>query len=468
MKALESFMETKTHFILPASPYSNLDAYHQEKGDALTKARSMERQQIIDELKASGLRGRGGAGFPTGVKWQTLFDEPCETKFVVVNAAEGEPGTFKDRMVMRKNPFGVIEGAVIAAYVLETSEIYICLKGSFQLEMNRISSAIEDFKAKGLLDGVNIHLVAGPEDYLYGEEKAMLNVIEGIGPLPREAHYPPYVSGLFSTPTSSNPALVNNVETYARVPEILTKGAVSFTSIGLTDTKGPFICTISGDVKEEGVFEVTPGITLAKLLYDYAGGPRPGREFKVILNGVSSAVITSEKLDVLLDYDEMAKMGSWLGSCSFIVYDDTRSAVRIAEAVAHFLYDESCNQCPPCKGGLGVSLTHLKALFTRDQDPENLQRILNGARSAPRENRCYLPVQGSIIIPSLMNSFSEEFEALVGNTAPVPERVVLPKIVDYRKQTSRFVLKGEVSQHPLVQGDLKEDQAFMDRQNYTR
>src|SRR5690606_30940423 len=217
---------------------------------------------------------------------------PCKIKYVVVNAAEGEPGTFKDRMVMRKNPFAMIEGTLIAAHVLSAKEIYTCIKGSFHSEIDRINAAIDEFEKKGLLKGININVVAGPEDYLYGEEKAMLNVIEGIGPLPREAHYPPYVLGLFSTPLSPNPALVNNVETYARVPQILMQGAESFLSIGTEETKGPFICTISGDVQHEGVFEVIPGITLRELLNDYAQGPKPGREFKVILNGVSSAVMT--------------------------------------------------------------------------------------------------------------------------------------------------------------------------------
>lgn len=461
-------MNVQYHFILPERPYQNLDEYHQEKGDALSKARSMSSEEIIKELKASLLRGRGGGGFLTGQKWQTLYEDPCETKYVVINAAEGEPGTFKDRMVMRKNPYAMIEGALIAAYVLNTNEVYICIKGSFHLEMDRIYEAIKDFKKKGLLQGININLVAGPEDYLYGEEKAMLNVIEGIGPLPREAHYPPYIMGLFSTPTSSNPALVNNVETYARVPQILLRGAESFASIGTETTTGPFICTVSGDVQKEGVFEITPGITLRELLHEYAQGPRPGREFKVILNGVASAVITSDHLDVKLDYNEMAKIGSWLGSCSFIVYDDERSAVRVAQEAALFLYDESCNQCPPCKGGLRVSSTHIDSLFTQEQDSSVLQHIVNGAKSAPRENRCYLPVQGSVLIPSLMNAFKEEFEALLGNKGPVPPKVVFPKIVDYLKQTSRFVLKEDHFDERPRQAPWEESRFFLDRQSYTR
>lgn len=460
-------MKRMDHFLLPDHPYQNLSAYRQVNGEALAKAQKMSAQEIIEELKSAQLRGRGGAGFPTGMKWHTIFSDPCEKKFVVVNAAEGEPGTFKDRMVMRKNPFALIEGALIAAHVLNTSEIYICIKGSFHLEINRLLSAINEFKSSGLMDGVNINLVAGPEDYLYGEEKAMLNVIEGIGPLPREAHYPPYVMGLFSTPTSSNPALVNNVETYARVPEIILKGAKSFSSIGTDETKGPFICTISGDIKTEGVFEIIPGMTLREILYQYGGGPREGREFKAILNGVSSKVLTNDELDVSLDYNEMAKIGSWPGSCSFIVYDDSRSAVRIAQEAALFLYDESCNQCPPCKGGLGVSLNHINEIFTHAHDRSILELIVNGAKSAPRENRCYLPVQGSILIPSLVKSFESEFEALLQDTSYNPPKVVLPKIVDYEKKTSRFILKEDPYEEvPL--SPHKEQDLYIDRQDYSR
>ena len=458
----------KNHYLLPPDPYLNLDDYHAAKGDALSKARGMSRTKILEELKTSKLRGRGGAGFPTGLKWQTLYNEVSEKKFVVVNAAEGEPGTFKDRMVMRMNPFSMLEGALIAAYVLNTSEIYICIKGSFHFEMRRVYAAISEFRSKGLLEGINIHLVAGPEDYLYGEEKAMLNVIEGIGPLPREAHYPPYVKGLFSTPQNSNPALMNNVETFARVPEIIIKGAKSFLSIGTEETKGPFICTVSGDVEEEGVFEIVPGTTLRELLYNYAGGPRPGHEFKIILNGVSSSVLTSEHLDVPLDYNEMANIGSWLGSCSFIVYDNERSAVRVAEEVALFLYDESCNQCPPCKGGLGVAFKNINSIFAEKQDAAIINVILNGAKSAPRENRCYLPVQGSIIIPSLIETFRSEFEALLENPNQFPPKVVLPKIVDYMKKTSRFILKGDEKDETSIPLYVKDDHSFIDRQNYTR
>lgn len=456
------------HYLLPEKPYVSLAQYHQIKGDALSQARKQSPKEILETLKSSQLRGRGGAGFPTGLKWQTLFEDPCEKKYIVVNGAEGEPGTFKDRIVLRKTPYALLEGVLIAAHVLGVSEIYICIKGSFHLELERVHSAIADFRASGLIEGINIYLVAGPEDYLFGEEKAMLNVIEGIGPLPREAHYPPYLKGLFSTPGSSNPALINNVETFARVPEIILKGAESFLAIGTKKTKGPFICTVSGDVKEEGIFEVTPGISLRELLHDYAKGPHTGREFKVILNGVSSAAITKEHLDVKLDYDEMSRIGSWLGSCSFIVYDDSRSAVRIAQEAARFLYEESCNQCPSCKGGLGVASNNINNFFGSEQNAYPIELIVNGAKSAPHENRCYLPVQGSIIIPSLVKAFHSEFQELADGKKEIPSPVVLPKIVDFMRRDSKFILKGEVQSHPTGKMPWEDDKFFINRQIYSR
>ena len=427
----------------------------------------MSPAEIINEITKANLRGRGGAGFPTGLKWQTLYNDKADRKFVVVNAAEGEPGTFKDRMVLRKNPYALIEGVLIAAHVLDTPDIYIGIKGSFILEIQRIFLALDEFKSKGLLEGINIILVGGPEDYLFGEEKALLNVIEGVGPLPREAHYPPYVKGLFATPSSHNPALVNNVETFARVPEILLKGASSFRAIGTESTPGPVICTVSGDVRREGIFEVPAGTTMHDLLYNHALGPRANFPFKLILNGVSSAVIKAKDLKVKLDHDEMAKIGSGLGSCSFIAYDESRSAVRVAQEAARFLYVESCNQCPSCKSGLGVSSNHIDKLFEGAGDKLILERVLYGAKTAPHENRCYLPVQGSIIIPSLVKAYPAEFDELLKGEKEVPAPVVLPKISDYSNRDGRFMLKEMVSSD-AAELPFRHHENFLDRRQYSR
>jgi NADH-quinone oxidoreductase subunit F len=433
----------RPHYIIPNDSYASLDNYRQEKGDALAAARKLSAQEIIVELKAAGLRGRGGGGFPTGTKWFTLFQHPCKVKYVVINAAEGEPGTFKDRYVLRKNPYAVIEGALIASHVLKARHVYLAIKKTFKQEIRRLQQVLKEFKQHNLLQGVTFHIVAGPEDYLFGEEKALLNVIEGIGPFPREAHYPPYEKGLFSTPISPNPALVNNVETFARVPEIILRGAESFRSIGTDDTPGPIICTLTGDIKSPGVYEVDPKITLGELLNELGHGPPPGRQFKAILSGVANAVMTNQHLTIPLEFSAMAQAGGGLGSAGFIIYDDTRSMPRVAQEVAKFLYKESCNQCTACKTGLALASVSIDGLFTDNPDANLVDRAVIGAKSAPQSNRCYLPVQGSILIPSLTSVFSQEFTQLLGPQKKFTEKVQLPIIENFDESTRRFSYKGE-------------------------
>ena len=216
-------MESKPHWLIPKTEYASFDEYLLPYGgrSPLALARRRSPETIINELKRSCLRGRGGAGYLTGAKWASLREHPCRKRSVICNAAEGEPGTFKDRYLIRKNPYAVIAGLLIAAHVLETKEVYIGIKASYQKEMGRLRQAIAEMREYGLLDDILIEIVAGPDEYLFGEEKALLEVIEGDAPLPREAHYPPYVRGLYSTLGSANPALVNNAESFARVPGIL-------------------------------------------------------------------------------------------------------------------------------------------------------------------------------------------------------------------------------------------------------
>jgi NADH:ubiquinone oxidoreductase subunit F (NADH-binding) len=213
---------SESHWLVPERPIESYGAYLEFLGgSAIERARDLDGVSIVDELERSKLRGRGGAGFPTGMKWRTLLEHSCKKRYVVCNAAEGEPGTFKDRFLLRKNVYAPLEGLLIAAHALGTTDVHIALKKSFVPELARIRSALEELAVAGLLDGIEVTVTEGPEEYLVGEEKALLNVIEGIGPLPREAHYSPYERGLFGTAVSPNSALVNNAETYAHVATIL-------------------------------------------------------------------------------------------------------------------------------------------------------------------------------------------------------------------------------------------------------
>ncbi len=428
------------HHLIPDAPFASYADYLAATGpSAVPRARAMGGDAVLAELARSGLRGRGGAGFPTAVKWRTIAGHPCSTRYVVCNAAEGEPGTFKDRFLIRRNPYATLEGMLIAAGVVGASEIYIALKSSFTPELARLRAAIAEMTAAGLFEDQEIHVVEGPEEYLFGEEKALLEVVEGNDPLPRESHNPPYEKGLFATAVSPNPALVNNVQTFAHVPSILRLGGESFREIGTRDTPGTLLFTISGDVQRPGVYELPAGIPLRRIFDEIAGGARPGRRFKVALSGVSSPVLLAERFDAPADFASLHVAGGSLGSAGFIVLDDSAWMPRVAQSLARFLYVESCNQCSACKHGLRTASSAIDELFDPAlATPDVVERALHGARSAPQGNRCYLPVQGSILIPDLLSRFRDEFTAqLADPTRPSP-RYVVPTIVDFDEATRTF------------------------------
>ena len=278
--------------LLPERSIESLDQYlAMGGGQAIGKALFMPTQKVIAEVKRSGLRGRGGAGFPTGVKWASVAHDPCPTKYLVCNGAEGEPGTFKDRYLMRNNPYQLLEGMAIACYAVNAKKAYLGMKKSFDTEYAAVSKALKEMSARGLLGPTPFEIILGPEDYLFGEEKALLEVVEGGEALPREADLPPYVKGLFATPTELNPAVVNNVETLSNVPDIILRGADWFRSIGTPDSPGTMIFTISGDVMKPGIYELPMGTPLRQLIDQQGGGARPGRSVKAVFSGISSAVI---------------------------------------------------------------------------------------------------------------------------------------------------------------------------------
>jgi NADH-quinone oxidoreductase subunit F len=430
------------HFLLGSKPYASLSEYRAAtKADAVALARASSPASILDAVAASGLRGRGGAGFPAGTKWKSIAKHACPVRTVVCNAAEGEPGTFKDRWLLRQNPYAVIEGLLIAAHAIGANEIYIALKASFAREIAIVDRVVEELRAAGTLGEVRVTLSRGPEEYLFGEEKALLEVIEGNDPLPRPADEPPYERGLFATPGSANPALVSNAETFAHVPSIVRDGAPSFREVGTRDTPGTLLFTVSGDVRRPGVYERPAGITLHELFHAVAGGPREGRTLKVALSGVSAAPIGSDRFDTPADFGSLALIGSGLGSAGFIVYDDTASMPRVAQMAARFLFVESCNQCSACKHGLRTASEALDAIFhTQHAGPELLARARYGALSAPQGNRCYLPAEGAALIPALLSRFAPEFEEQLRQPEAGPGPAAIPKIVDWDETTANFVL----------------------------
>ena len=362
---------SSTQRLLAGDPVQSFVEYCERGGgDGLRRSLEVGPETTIDELLTAGVRGRGGAGFPAAVKWRSILTGGGRHHYAVCNAAEGEPGTFKDRALLRHNPYIVLEGLLIAAHTVGALEAFIALKSSFGRELARVRSALADIAAAGWFGDIKVTVVEGPEEYLFGEEKALLEVIEGHEPLPR--WLPPFQHGLYVTapqlgwqssePESghtgrheSNPTLVNNAETLAQAAWVLQHGADAFRSVGTVDSPGTVICTVVGDVTRPGVVEVAMGTLLREVL-EQCGGPHPGRQVKAVFPGVANAVITADHLDTPVTHEHLAAIGSGLGSAGFIVYDDSACMVEVATTLSRFLSVESCGQCPPCKLGSGAAV----------------------------------------------------------------------------------------------------------------
>jgi NADH-quinone oxidoreductase subunit F len=434
-----------TGYLLPDGPITSMDDYLQRGGGAGI-AQAVERgpRGVLDELDRSGLRGRGGAGFPTGRKWRTVADAAGRTRYVVCNAAEGEPGTFKDRAILRADPYQVVEGIAIAAFAMGAREAFIGLKASFVPEREAVTRAVLDMEQAGFFDDLSVGIVAGPEEYLFGEEKAMLEVIEGNDPLPR--WLPPYLHGLFATSPQlgweahgrergtetaggSNPTLVNNVETLANVTHVLAGGADWFRSLGTPESTGHAVCTVSGDVERAGVLEVELGTPLRDVLAHF-GAPRPGRRVKAVLPGVSNAVLAGARVDTPVSYEGFAAAGSGLGSAGFVVYDDTACMAQLACLVSRFLWVESCGQCPPCKLGTGAIAAALDAFAAGAVDEDDTARLEHWLANVADANRCALPVEAQQLVPSLLVEFADDFTAHAAGECELRHDLVLPKIID--------------------------------------
>ena len=352
--------------VLDPEPIDTLDAYVAIGGGAgLEAARRLEGIGIIEEVTASGLRGRGGGGFPTGTKWASIAAAPATlAPTVIVNAAEGEPGSFKDRALLRRNPYRILEGALIAATAVGADRIVVGLKRSFVRERRRLASAIGELRAAGWLDNVEVCVVLGPSEYLFGEETGLLEVIEGRQPFPRIA--PPYRRGLGAAPDSVDEepwdedqglVLANNVETLANVPGIVMQGAAWFRSLGTNESPGTIVCTVSGDTARDGVGEVALGTPIREIIDEIGGGARPGQRLVAALSGVANAFLPESMFDTPATYEALAAAGSGLGAAGFLVFDDSTDLVAVAHGVAQFLAVESCGQCEPCKrDGLAIAV----------------------------------------------------------------------------------------------------------------
>ncbi|MDD9369227.1 MAG: SLBB domain-containing protein, partial [Acidimicrobiales bacterium] len=358
--------------LLADPPVTDL-AHHEARGGltGLRRAYELGPGATIQEVILSGLRGRGGGGFPTGRKWQSVRDAVdtdiedggADRAFVVCNGAEGEPATFKDRAIIRADPYSLVEGVAIAAFAVGAERAFIGIKERFGTEAERLATAIDEFAAAGLLGDTPVQVVLGPDHYLFGEETGLLQVIEGESPLPRNV--PPYIHGLFATVPSSgwsaspggvvtdfsasNPTVVNNVETLATVTQVLARGPEWHRSLGTERSPGFVVATVVGDVVHPGVGEVELGTPLREVIERIGGGLPAGRTVKAVLSGSANPVITGDQLDVPCSYEGFEAIGTGMGAAGFLVLDDTSSMVEVAQVISRFLYVESCGQCPACK-----------------------------------------------------------------------------------------------------------------------
>ncbi|MDC0075521.1 NADH-quinone oxidoreductase subunit NuoF [Candidatus Thioglobus sp.] len=374
---------------------------------------------IIAELKTSGLRGRGGAGFPTGLKWSFMPRNQEGQKYVVCNSDEGEPGTCHDRDILRYNPHSVIEGMAIAGFVMNATVGYNYIRGEFMEPYYRFEEALKDAYKVGLL-GKNIqgshvsydlytHLGAGA--YICGEETALLESLEGKKGQPR--FKPPFPAnvGLFGKPTT-----INNTETFASVPEILSRGGQWFADLGVENSGGTKCFSVTGNVKNPSNFEVPLGTPFSKLL-ELAGGLKEGRKLKAVIPGGSSTPLLPAEtaMNMTMDYDSIANAGSMLGAGSVIVMDDTTCMVKTLTRLAHFYYDESCGQCTPCREGTGWLYRMLQRILDGNGKEEDLDLLLTVGEKIMGNTICALGDAAATPVESFIKHFRDEFEYYIQN-----------------------------------------------------
>ena len=421
---------------LPAEPLADLDAYLAAGGGrAIANARRVEAVAIIDEVETAGLRGRGGAGFPTAVKWRTVAAN-CSPELpttVVVNAAEGEPGTYKDRTILLRTPYAVLEGALVAARAVGAGDVIVAIKEGETAQIDRLTTAIAEMEAAGLLDGTPVAVVTGPHEYLFGEETALLEVVDGRQPFPRIA--PPYRRGVIDVvendedvgrhsgapghvelagpghETPAPPALVDNVETLANVVGIIAEGADWFRQLGTDRSPGTIVCTVTGDIAHPGVGEVALGTTIREAMDAIGGGASPGRPIKAVLGGVSAAPVPAALLDTPLTWEDMAAIGSGLGTGTLIVVGEATDMTAVAAGAARFLAVESCGQCTPCKAdGLAIA-DALERLCAGSGSTRDVDAVAKALTTVADGARCNLASQQQAVVGAILDGWSDELAA---------------------------------------------------------
>ena len=406
-----------TRYVREANSFT-LDFYLQHEGYVgLRKALTLPPERVIELVKASGLRGRGGAGFPTGMKWQFVDKKSPRARYIACNADESEPGTFKDHLLMERNPHLLIEGCAIACYAIGAKVTYIYIRGEFLHVQRVLEGAIAEAYASGFLGrnilgagfDCDIYVHRGAGAYEAGEETALLESLEGKRAQPRNKPPFPAAVGLYGCPTA-----VNNVETLSNVPLILRNGPEWFASLGPEKNGGPKLYCVSGHVRRPGVYEASMQVTMRELIEERAGGVREGRTLKAVIPGGSSVpLLLPNQLDTQASFDGVQKAGSLLGSAGVIVLDDTTCMVWLAENLLHFYRHESCGKCTPCREGTDWLLRILRRLERGEGEPRDLDLLSNIAGNVAGKTLCAFGDAAVTPVLTTLRHFRHEYEAHV-------------------------------------------------------
>jgi NADH-quinone oxidoreductase subunit F len=397
--------------------------------EGLRKALELTPAQVIEAVKASGLRGRGGAGFPTGLKWQFVLKDTPLPRYIVCNADESEPGTFKDHLIMERNPHLLIEGCLIASYAIGAKVVYIYIRGEFLHVQDVLEAEIARAYQAGYIGRnvlgagfeCDIYIHRGAGAYEAGEETALLDSLEGKRAQPRLKPPFPATAGLYNCPTA-----VNNVETLANVPLVFSRGVEWYAGIGHEKNTGPKLYCISGHVARPGVYEASMNTTLAELIYEHAGGVAGGRALKAVIPGGSSVpILLPHQLDVPASFDSVAKSGSLLGSAGIIVMDDTTCMVWAAENLLHFYRHESCGKCTPCREGTDWLYKVLRKIERGDGEMRDLDLLASVGGNIVGKTLCAFGDAAATPALTTLKHFRAEYEAHIrdgGCPLPAPWR----------------------------------------------
>lgn len=415
--------------LLPNIPNNHLiDVYESHGGyQMLRKALGMKPEEVTEEVKKSNLRGRGGACFPTGLKWTFMPKQTDKPKYLCVNGDESEPGTFKDRQIFEFNPHLLIEGSVIAAYAMGVHTIYVYIRGEYNTWIRMLQKAVDAAYAGGYVGrdilgsgfSTELYLHRGAGAYICGEESSLMNSIEGDRGYPRVKPPFPAQFGLWGCPTT-----INNVETIANVPLILKMGWEAYSRIGAPKHPGPILVGISGHVNRPGVYEVPTGVLLTELIQKYAGGVPGGKGIKAIIPGGSSTMILrGDAIEgVSMDADSLKTAGSSVGTAGLIVMDEDTDLIRVITRITKFYYHESCGQCTPCREGTGWMFKMLKRFENYEAREGDIELLLDVANNIEGNTVCALGDAAAWPVQSMIRRFRGEFEKRI----TTPARAAIP------------------------------------------